>query len=405
MAARANDERRIGLNPYSGLGSALAMLRIPYDSEEALGFVKQLGHLSANTAYIESSKLAIYKGKFEKYDERFCNMVFFDKLDYETQQHVRKHGIRNIALLTVPPVGTGSLIAGNISNGLEPIFSLEYYRKVRQQDGSSIEECVDDYAWRMWKKRYDEKSFNTSVANAPDFFKTSRAISPKAHIDMQAEIQVWIDNSISKTCNLPEETTLEEYQALLMYAIKRGCKGFTTFREGTREGVLSEKKEAKHVEELKVAETKKSRERVLDGKTFQIKDDSKKHTYITINHVEEHGVKKPWEIFLFSKSAHAEWYAAMGVLMSSIMRKVGNVDFVIDDLKEISGDGGYFTQEYGFMGSKPAHIAYILEEYIHNLNGTTAATVMLECPKCKEQSFIKEGGCNKCLSCGHNECG
>jgi ribonucleoside-diphosphate reductase alpha chain len=254
----------------------------------------------------------------------------------------------------------------------------------------------------------------------PKYFKTSMQISPKAHINMQALIQKYIDNSLSKTCNLPEETTFEEYQELLWYAIKSGVKGFTTFRSGTREGVLNEKKKddsGSAKEGVKVlpidnvhtavVSSKGSvvRERVLDGKTYQIKDDTKKNTYITINSFVDDGVKKPWEIFLFSKSAHSEWYAAMGVLMSSIMRKVGDVHFIIDDLKDISGDSGYFTPEYGFVGSKPAHIGYILEEYINNLNGIEKAPSMSHCPSCKEMSLVREGGCNKCQSCGYSDCG
>jgi ribonucleotide reductase alpha subunit len=153
MKYRAQSERRIGLNPISGLGSTLAMLCLPYDSKDALDFTEHICKEAMNASYMTSSNLAIEKGSFEKYHSDFCKGLFVRTLDDDVRNHIYKHGIRNIALLTVPPVGTGSLIAGNISNGLEPIFSLEYTRKVRQDDGSLKEECVDDYAWRMWKQK------------------------------------------------------------------------------------------------------------------------------------------------------------------------------------------------------------------------------------------------------------
>ena len=239
---------------------------------------------------------------------------------------------------------------------------------------------------------------------------------------MQATIQQWIDGSISKTANLPESYTLNEYEDLLFCAMKKGCKGFTTFREGTREGVLSEKKDAgtEHkaiggdvqslsnspIEDKQLAISQVSRPRVLDGKTYQIKEEDNHRTYCTINHVEVDGKKIPWEIFVFSSSRNNELYAALGRLASRIMRKTGDVQSVIDELKEIGGDHGYFTQEYGYVQSKPQHFGFMLEEFAKGLNPVAEQEVAFSiCPECGEKAYIREGGCGKCTACLYSKCG
>lgn len=407
---RVQGDRRIGLNPLAGLGSTLAMLKLSYDSKEAINFVSELTRLAMEIAYDESVELAIEKGAFPNYDQdKYLNANFIkEKLPIWLKDKIALHGIRNIALLTVPPVGTGSLIAGNISNGLEPIFSLEYNRKVRQPDGTFIQEPVEDYAWGLYKNR----SSDDGHWGTPDYFKTSREINPKAHVDMQAVIQQWIDGSLSKTANVPESFTLEEYKDLMLYAIKKGVKGFTTFREGTREGVLTEKKETKPVvvEHVPIALDSIRRPRVLDGKTYQIKEEDNHRTYCTVNHVEIDGKKVPWEIFFYSSSRNNELYAAVGRLASRIMRKTGDVQAVIDELKEIGGDHGYITQEYGYVQSKPMHFAFLLEEYMNGLtsdvpspNATTISGG--KCPECGAMEYFKEGGCSKCRECGYSACG
>ena len=415
MKERAQNERRIGLNPFAGLGSTLAMLCIPYDSKEAIEFVNSMGAYALTVGYQASINLAKERGPFASLnlDKYLSGNFIAEKLGHDLQHQIRKHGIRNIAIFTVPPVGTGSLLAGNISNGLEPIFSLEYNRKVRQEDGTITEEPVEDYAWKLYKQQHvGAAGYNIDFRGweKPDFFKTSKHISPKAHVDMQATVQKYIDGSISKTCNMPEDFSQAEYEDLLMYAIDSGCKGFTTFREGTREGVLTEKKDvkveqtiisSKHFEEPAAT----TRPRVLDGKTYQIKEEGDHRTYCTINHIEVDGVKKPWEIFLFSSSRNHEQYAAIGRLASRLMRKTGDVDGVIKELKEIGGENGYLTKEYGYVSSKPQHFGFILEEYCKSLSPIEEDVGDLKCPECGEMSYHKSGGCGACCLCGYSTCG
>ena len=420
----AIEDRRIGLNPWSGIGSFLAMNQVPYDSPLAVEVCDFLGKVGALTAYAASVELSAEKGFFTNLGEAgsadrtaYVNSPFIQKLESLSIQFIgnslvdsiQKFGIRNCACLTVPPVGTGSLLMNNISNGIEPIFALEYNRKVKQSDGSLKTEAVEDYAWGLWKKDRQSDMSGNYIGLIPDYFKCSRQIDPKAHIDVMCAIQEWCDGNISKTVNIPESYTLEEYKDLMMYAIKSGVHGFTSFREGTREGVLSEKHEAK-VDELatKAMEVQTTRPRVLDGKTYQIKEEGNHRTYCTINHIVDNGVKKPWEIFLFSSSRHAEYYAAIGRLASRLMRKTGDVQGVIEELMEIGGDNGYLTPEYGYLTSKPQHFAKVLEEYVKGLNFDPDAIIEQElskCPQCGEMTLVHEGGCNHCESCLYSECG
>jgi len=409
IADRAKGDRRIGLNGVAGLGSFLAMLRVPYDSAEAIEIAKILQEFTMRTAYNASVELAKEKGAFANFDaEKYTKAVFILKhfTDYELLDEIYDYGIRNIALLTIPPVGTGSLIAGNISNGLEPIFALEYNRNVRQLDGTTKQEPVEDYAWKLYKQ-----ANNTGDTTLPtSFFKTSREISPKAHVDMQAALQEFIDGSISKTANIPESFTIKEYEELLWYALDKGCKGFTTFREGTREGVLETKKEKPKVqqeEKIKSVEPKKKRPRALDGKTYKLKDDLG-NLYVTINDIEERGKTKPFEIFINSNgenSQYAPWYRAMGKLMSAVMRRTDDCSFMVKDLQSIYGQHGFFS-DGTYVQSQPQMVGNVLREHLDSLNPDVKKEVKhLKCPECGEMSYVKEGGCSKCLSCSYSTCG
>lgn len=398
----AQRDRRIGLNCFAGLGSALAMLGIEYGSFESLEFIEKLGAFQMNAAYKASALLAAEKGVFPSYKaEEILNAAFISKLSDEVRMLIEMYGLRNAALLTAPPVGTGSMLAGNISSGIEPIFALEYFRNIIQPDGSKKEELMEDFAWRLWKQEF------TYDGTTPMYFKTSMEIDPKAHINVQAVLQEYIDGSISKTANLPEEYTLDDYKELLMYAWRNGLKGFTTFRSGTREGVLStssQKDTPVAEEEVKEFE----RPRKLPAEVYQILEASGNHTYCIISSVDKGGEKQPWEMFMNASGDHAELYAVIGRLASRLMRKTGDAAGVVKELKAIGGENGYFTQQYGYVKSKAQHIGFILEEYIESLNGETKKEKVSTgeiCPDCKMSSLQKLGGCSSCPTCGYSKCG
>lgn len=402
---RVEGDRRIGLCGIAGLGSALAMLKLSYDSEEAITFTSKIQQLLMENSYLASIELAIEKGAFPNFDaDKYLSGKFIRSLNEEIRDKIKLHGIRNIALLTVPPVGTGSLLAGNISNGLEPIFSLEYNRKLRLPSGGTKQELVEDYAWNLYKLS------GKLDGNLPTYFKTSREIHPKKHIDMMAAIQQFNDGAISKTVNMPESITLKEYEEIVWYAIDKGVKGYTSFREGTREGVLTaieEKKKDKHEEKIKSIESKKKRPRKLQGTTYKLSDD-KGNIYITINDIEEKNKIRPFEIFINSNgenSEYSQWYKAMGKLISAVMRRTDDCRFIIKDLQNIFGANGYFS-DGKYVQSQPQMIGNILEEHIRNLNPEQEKEIKYsKCSDCGEISYFKEGGCGKCLQCGYSSCG
>lgn len=405
LAESARNDRRIGLNVVAGLGSFLAMMKIPYDSIEARESAMKLQKFAMNAAYITSICLADEKGSFKNFDsDKYVTGRFIEANLAGNIRDIHRIGMRNVSLLTIPPVGTGSILAGNISNGLEPIFALEYNRNVRQVDSSTKVEPVEDYAWRLYKE------LGKPEGEHPVYFKTSREISPKDHVNVQAALQKYIDGSISKTINMPSTFTIKEYEEVLLYSVEKGCKGFTSFREGTRQGVLETKQENKTKpaeEKIKTTEPKKKRPRILSGKTYKISDDIG-NIYVTINNVEDKGKVKPLEIFINSnsetESIYGEWYKALSKIMSAVMRRTDDCAFMVKDLQTIAAPKGYFSDGQ-YMQSKPQMLGNILEEHIESLQGVKKKEVFTKCPECGEVSFSKEGGCGSCKSCGFSQCG
>lgn len=228
--------RRIGLG-FTGLGDTLAMLKLPYDSTDAIKEAGKIAEQLRNTSYETSSEIAAEKGSFPSFDkDKYLQGGFIKKLPKTIIDKISEFGIRNIQLNTVAPTGTISLSAGqNCSSGIEPIFSLEYTRTIRTgNEEETRTEKVYDYSWLMYKKIHGEN------AHIPEYFKTTMTVDAYKSIDMQAEIQKYIDHSISKTLNLSPGTSFNEYKDLFMYAYKKGVKGFTTFNpEGSMKGILS----------------------------------------------------------------------------------------------------------------------------------------------------------------------
>lgn len=219
----AKDKRRIGLG-LTGLADWLALCGVPYGSDKAEEMTDFLMAFIANEAYRTSVELAKEKGSFPLFDkEEFLKSEFVKNLDTDVKEGIAEYGIRNALLTSIAPTGTISLYAGNVSSGIEPIFALEYERKVMQKDGSHVVELVQDYAVNKWKRDHGSEPL-------PDSFVTAQTLTPSDHIRMQAAAQKWVDSSISKTVNCPEDISFDDFKAVYMEAWKTGCKGCTTYR-------------------------------------------------------------------------------------------------------------------------------------------------------------------------------
>jgi ribonucleoside-diphosphate reductase alpha chain len=246
----AQNKRRIGLG-YTGLGDALVMLGLRYDTDEARAFAADLTRIMRNESYLASVDLAVERGKFPLLDaeQYLAAPRFASRLPDEIKNKIRKHGIRNSHLLSIAPTGTISLaFADNASNGIEPPFSWFYTRKKRMPDGKTKDYAVEDHAWRLYKKNGGDMN------KLPPAFVTALEISAIDHMKMVAAVAPYIDTSISKTVNVPADYPYENFKNLYTEAWKAGLKGLATYRPNSVLGsvlsVTPEIKPAKQEEQL-----------------------------------------------------------------------------------------------------------------------------------------------------------
>ncbi|AXI55963.1 hypothetical protein SuNHUV7_20780 (plasmid) [Pseudoseohaeicola sp. NH-UV-7] len=223
QAREAQAKRRIGLG-VTGLADALLMVGLRYGSDEAARQTEDWLHAIARAAYLASVQLAKEKGAFPLFDaEKYLATGHMQAMDDDVRDAIRAHGIRNALLTSIAPTGTISLYAGNVSSGIEPVFAYAYTRKVLQKDGSRTQEEVVDYAVRMWREKFGD-------ADLPEYFVNAQTLAPLDHVKMQAAAQKWVDSSISKTINCPEDISFEAFKDVYMAAWDSGCKGCTTYR-------------------------------------------------------------------------------------------------------------------------------------------------------------------------------
>lgn len=333
--------RRIGVG-FTGLGDMLCKLRLKYDTKEAVEFVDRMFERIKNIVYDESVNLGLEKGRFPGYDrEKHLQGAFIQTLAPEVQQRIREHGLRNVALLTVPPVGSGAALAGTTS-GIEPIFDLGYTRRsesLSQKKFTVYHPLVRTYMERFGLK--DEEAL-------PEFFVTAHEIQPDMRVQMQAAIQKHIDHSISSTVNCAADTTEEEVARIYFLAWKMGCKGITVYRENSRENILTSgaKKDkpaqtpapeaaseavpaasavigAPHGVEAPAGQTR-SRPKVTTGRTERI-ETPRGRIYVTINE----DAKGVCEVFVQSLDVEAD---AVGRLASLALRTGADPRHVIEQL-------------------------------------------------------------------------
>jgi ribonucleoside-diphosphate reductase alpha chain len=353
------------------------------------------------------------------------------------KQSIHEVGIRNSHLMAIAPTGTISLFAENVSSGIEPIFAYEYTRKVTQPDGSKTEEKVEDYAVALFRQMFPGQPL-------PDYFVTAQTLAPEDHVMMQAEAQKYVDTSISKTINVPEDIDFEEFKNVYQLAYDTGCKGCTTYRPNDVTGsVLSvESSPSGQPEPAPVLEpvsipardngAPTPRPETLEGKSYKLKwPDSDHAMYITINDIVEDGQRRPFEIFINSKNMeHYAWTIALTRMISAIFRRGGDLGFVSEELKAVFDPrGGQWMPGRGYVPSMLAAIGNVILDHTDGLDDTPVImhpegreltsgdivnaldraaevvnTIGKSCPQCSAPSLIKKEGCDTCLSCGYSKC-
>ena len=229
QSAAALATRRIGLG-ITGLADALCMLGLRYDSQAARDLAATTMRRICLAAYAVSAGLSAEKGAFPAFDrDRYLAAPFVRRLPAQLRDRIADRGIRNSHLTAIAPAGTISLLAGNASSGIEPIFEFDGRRRVLDRDGQPVDFDVTDGAVRLWHELH-------RAAPLPETFVTATEIAPDDHLLMQAALQPWVDGAISKTISLPADFPRERYGALYERAHALGLKGCTTYRAGTARG-------------------------------------------------------------------------------------------------------------------------------------------------------------------------
>ncbi|MDP1840097.1 MAG: adenosylcobalamin-dependent ribonucleoside-diphosphate reductase, partial [Reyranella sp.] len=442
----AKAKRRIGLG-VTGLADALIFCGVRYGSPEAVRLTRDWLGAVQRFSYLASADIAAEKGSFELYDRtKYLAGETIRGLPEDVRTAIGRYGIRNALLNSIAPTGTISLLADNVSSGIEPVFAFGFVRHVLQPDGTKREESVEDYAFRAWREAKGNE------APPSDVFVDAQTLSPADHLAMQAAAQDFVDSSISKTINLPRDISFEAFKGVYEEAYAQGCKGCTTYRPNDVTGaVLEVKPEAATQRATPALVPVPAREdgvvyiaqpldrpEDLPGRTYKIKWPGSDHAiYITINDVMQDGRRRPFEIFINSKNMeHYAWTVALTRMISAVFRRGGDVSFVVEELKAVFDPRGGQWMEGRYVPSLLAAIGGVIERHLIEIGFLSpadaplltdaadqrvrlaagarepasqgaggTATTMGQCPNCGAASLTHQEGCDVCLNCGYSRCG
>jgi ribonucleoside-diphosphate reductase alpha chain len=388
--AEAQAKRRVGLG-FLGIGSALVMLGLRYDSQEGRALAARIALELRDAAYAASVELAREKGPFPMFDaERYLQGQFTSRLPASLRAAIAEHGIRNSHLLSIAPTGTISLaFADNASNGIEPAYSWTYQRKKRQPDGSTRVYEVADHAWRLYRQLGHDV---TDDARLPPQFVTALQMRAIDHLLMMEAVQPFVDTAISKTVNVPVDYPYEDFRDLYLDAWRAGLKGLATYRPNEVLGsVLSATPEP---EKPAVPEDDPLRKRFerrplgeLESVTSKIEystQEGKKAVYLTVSFIHAEGVydgrpvtvERPFEFFMPAnqRSDGQQWITASMRLLSMVARAGSPVAKALTDMREVVWEKGpvrcgYLTREDGtqvpvYHDSEVAAIAFMLQRIL-----------------------------------------
>ncbi|MFQ5923283.1 MAG: adenosylcobalamin-dependent ribonucleoside-diphosphate reductase [Anaerolineales bacterium] len=457
----ANRARRIGLG-IMGLGDLMYNVGVRYGSEEAQEFAAQVMEFVRYHAMKTSIQLAHTRGSFEAIEGSIYDPAdlrwsppaalspyqrHFGRPDLdwtEITAGIERHGIRNAAQTTIAPTGTIATVAGCEGYGCEPVFALAYFRHVDDNgtdlkltytsplfEQALMEAGVEDDSRLRIVEQVMEEGTCQHVEEVPEHvrhtFVVSQDIAAEEHVRMQAAMQAFVDNSLSKTCNFPEDATVDDVAQAYLQAWELGCRGLTVYVTGSRQKVVLETKST--AEKQLTAEvsdptsqlqmwtpSKKPRPKRLDGSTFSMETPVGK-AFVTIN---QNGADQPFEVFITTAKAGSETAAvseAIGRLISYILRLASPVmprDRLAEVVRQLSGIGGGRPTGFGAerVLSLPDGVARGLAHYLGETEEQfeAAEPEMVPmvigdlCPDCGAASMVNEEGCRKCYSCGFNEC-
>ena len=435
----AKFKRRIGLG-VTGLADMLAMIGKTYGSDHAVGYVDTIMKLITTAAYKASEQLAHEKGPAPVFQTT--------ALSNPRGSFAQRHGFpeirRNSHLISIAPTGTISLFMNNVSSGCEPIFATEYERKVLNPDGTHDVELVQDYAVAEYNRIYqDPDPYTGKDIPLPGYFVTAQDLPPEAHVKMQAVLQKWTDTSVSKTINLPEDISFEDFKDVYTMAYEMGCKGCTTYRPNDVTGSVlsvapsvSSKKDDEPIDTLLPEpdrlnlDTNPKRDEALDGVTYKRRYNDTA-LYITINDIWDEDLDryKPFEIFINSKDMqHYAWVTGLTRMISAVFRKAEDPSFIVEEFKSVFDPAGGVWDKGKFIPSIISLLGDVIEEHLKRLDVevsislvpkgivdsqltvmdhgeiTTRTIKGNQCPKCHQFTLYYQSGCATCTNCGYSKC-
>ncbi|KUF41213.1 ribonucleoside-diphosphate reductase [Comamonas kerstersii] len=441
----SQQKRRIGVG-FTGLGDALIMLGLKYNSEAGVAQGEEIARNMRDAAYLASVELAKEKGAFPLFDaDKYLQSGFTQRLPEEIRAAIRKHGIRNSHLLSIAPTGTVSLaFADNASNGIEPPFSWTYQRKKRTADGGNAFYTVEDHAYRLYKAKFG------ADAELPAYFVSALEMTAAEHVAMMRAVQPYIDTAISKTVNIPADYPFEDFKNLYMESWKAGLKGCATYRPNDTLGAVlsveAPKTEEKPAPQPAAAHTSGLSavvERRPEGPLNAVVDkieyythDGVRRLYLVVSFMYVNGVERPIEFFMpVGQTGESQQWITATMRSLSLAARGGFLDKALDDLRKVAWDRGpirygWRDKEDGtriplWHDSEVALLAYAIQSIIANrasqeqqpapINPAAPATVTAtpaaatpaqamsgtKCPECGAHAVIKKDGCSFCTSCGY----
>ncbi len=457
-------KRRIGVG-FTGLGNALTMLKLRYDREDGRAMATEIARRMRDAAYRASVELAKEKGAFPKFkaDGYLAEGTFASRLPDDIQADIRQHGIRNSHLLSIAPTGTVSLaFADNASNGIEPAFSWGYKRNKREADGSKSSYTVEDHAFRLYRSLVDSTVSSDDTGKLPEYFVNALEMSAQDHVAMMQAVQPFVDTSISKTVNIPEDYPYDSFKDLYRQAWQAGLKGLATYRPNSILGAVLETTPAKKDEPAAPASNapapapavpydpmrsviEKRPAGGLPSVTEKIEywtSEGQQRLYLIVSFLPvpaadgKGTVERAIEFFMpVGQSGESQQWITATMRMLSLAARGGFLDRALSDMQKVTWDRGPVrlgtyekadgTHVPRWHDSEVAAIGYAVENLIANRQKAAQASLFdadelpavepqvapgamvptsvmagKKCPECGAHAMIRKDGCDYCTQCG-----
>jgi len=422
-------ERRIGLGT-TGIAELLIMMKLKYSSQKGRDFVAKVMEFFRDKAYEASIELAKERGAFPAYEYKgFSQSEFFQTLPERIQNLIRRNGIRNVTVLTQPPVGTTGTMIG-YSTGCEPYFAMSFLRNSRV--GSFLDGSPSFMMW-LHDNGIDYADYSYSLEDlkkkvkVPDYFEEAHDISWEEHLKMQAVFSKYIDSSVSKTINLPNSATVADVKKAYINAYKMGIKSTTVYRDGSKQQVLEMLKKEKEEENkrpqdiVRAHAPKRPKELtcdihhtsvkgdkwtvlvgLLDGRPYEVFCASQDNFEIAPKYKKGLLVKNgggsyyldtgDFKLKNISSYLNTDEHRVITRLISTCLRHGVPMPFIADQLAKADGTVVDFSRA----------VLRVLKKYgdLSAFNGQKEV-----CSTCGSDNVVISSGCPECLDCGASKCG